>query len=550
MEQFKEHIKAILKKELHEDIQLEMPDSELGDYAFPCFSLAKCLKKSPQHIASELASKLKPDSIIEKIEAAGPYVNFFINKKSMIEQTIKKVLKEKGRYGSSEEGKKQDIALEHTSVNPNASPHVGRARNAMIGDALARILKFQGHKVAVHYLVNDIGKQIAMLVLGAQERKDVTFKDLITIYMAISAKVEENPEKEKEALALLHKLEHRDEKIISEFKRVVDIAIRGQTSIMAELDINYDSFDYESRYLWNKRTEEVLAMLKKTARFFFDKDNRVVLDQKGYGLGMEMPFLVLTRGDGTSLYPLRDIAYALDMVEKGRYIVVLGEDHKLYNEQINVALKMLEKKTREAVHYSFVLLEDGKMSTRKGNVVLLEDFMIEAAQKAENELQNRYGRIDKESAKVIGYGALKFSILKVSPEKNVIFNWEHALSFEGETAPYVQYAYARIASILRKDTLPDDADLNLLNSKEEIELAKKIALFPEIAKKAAIELRPHIIANYVYDLAKMFNEFYHSHQVLKEKEALKNARLILIAGVQQTLKNSLALLGISVLEKM
>jgi len=554
MNRFKEHITGLLKKEAKaENVELETPPNpEMGDFAFPCFSLSKIYKKNPAEIAQELAKKLKKDKFIEEIKATGPYINFFISKKTLAEETIKKVLKEKEKYGSSSIGKKKKIILEHTSINPNASPHVGRARNALIGDSLARLLRFQDYNVEVHYFVNNIGKQIAMLVLGARGKKNVDFGSLLKIYQDISRKVEEDEEKEKEVLAVLRQLEGGDKKVIKEFDRVVDIAVKGQVRLLSGLGIKYDAFDYESSYLWGRKTEEALELLKKTGKFYFDADNRVILDQKGFGLGMKMPVLVLTRSDGTSLYSLRDIAYALDMEKKRENIVVLGEDHKLYSEQINAALLMLERKPRKAVHYSFVLLEDGKMSTRRGNLVLLEDFMHEASNKAGEELKKRYGKIDRKSAETIGYGALKYSILRVSPEKNVTFSWDQALSFEGETAPYIQYAYARICSIMRKGkkSVNKNADISLLDKKEEIELIKKIALFPDAAEKAAKELRPNIIAAYSYELAKLFSEFYHAHNILKEEKKTRDARLLLAHCVRQSIKNSLSLLGISVLEKM
>ncbi|MBI2208775.1 arginine--tRNA ligase [Candidatus Woesearchaeota archaeon] len=553
MNKFKEHIINLLKKEVNQEIELEIPPNpEMGDYAFPCFPLAKTYKKNPNDIASDLSKKLKKDRFIDEIRVIGPYLNFFINKNALTEETLKKILKEKEKYGSSNIGKNKKIILEHTSINPNASPHVGRARNALIGDCLARILRFQGYKVEVHYYVNDIGKQIAMLVLGTRKKKDAAFESLLKIYQGISREVESNPEKEKEVLDTLNKLEKGDKKIKSEFKKVVDIAVKGQVKILSELGIKYDVFDYESSYLWSKKTNEVLELLKKTGKFYFDKDDRVVLDQKGFELGMKMPVLVLTRSDGTSLYSLRDIAYALDMGKKRENIVVLGEDQKLYNEQINAALLMLEKKPRKAVHYSFVLLEEGKMSTRKGNLVLLEDFMQEAVKKSSDELKQRYKKIDQKAANAIGHGALKYSILKVSPEKNVIFNWQQALSFEGETAPYIQYAYARISSIIKKHRrqMPKKADFSLLVKKEETGLIKKTAMFPDLLERAAKELRPNIIANYAYELAKQFNEFYHIHNILKEEKGVREARLLLAESVRQTLKNSLNLLGIGVLEKM
>ena len=553
MDKFKEEIIKAIKKEVKADIELEVPPKpELGDYAFPCFSLAKIYKKNPNEIASDLAAKIKKSKYISEIKVIGPYLNFFVNKDALGEQTLYKILKEKDKYGSSNVGKNKKIVFEHTSINPNASPHVGRARNALIGDALVRILRFQNYNVEVHYFVNDIGKQISMLVLAARKNKNLKFDGLLDVYIKIANKVKDNKQLEKEVLDLLYKLENGDKKVKSDFKKIVGISVKGQVKILSELGIKYDKFDYESSYLWSRKTHEALKLLEKSGRFFFDKDNRFVLDEKGFELGMKVPVLVLTRGDGTSLYPLRDIAYALDIGKKDKNIVVLGEDQKLYNEQINAALKILEKPTRKAVYYSFVLLDEGKMSTRTGNIVLMEDFMMLALKKANDGLKKRYKKADVKAAKVIGYGALKYGILKVSPEKNVIFNWQQALSFEGETAPYIQYAYARISSIIKKNkkALPKKADFSLLNSEEETELIKKLSTFPQIVEKTANELRPNTIANYAYGLAKQFNEFYHIHNILKEEKKVKDARLLLVSCVRQTLKNSLGLLGIDVLERM
>jgi len=554
MNKFKEEIIQLIKEETkHENIVIETPPNpEMGDYAFPCFSLSKIYKKAPNEIAEELAAKLAKRGSIKEIKAIGPYLNFFINKDKLSNETIKHVLKQKDKYGSSDLGKGKKLTLEHTSINPNASPHVGRARNAMIGDSLKRLLEFQNYNVEVHYFVNDVGKQIAMLVLGAEGKKSIKFEDLLKTYIAINEKVENNPELEKDVLAMLNRLEKGDKAVRQKFKKIVSICIKGQTKLFLDLGIEYDKFDYESEFLWSKKTDETLKRLEKTGKLFIDGYNRWVLDQKGYGLGVEVPVLVLTRNDGTSLYPLRDIAYAIELSEKGNYIVVLGEDQKLYNEQINAALKELEILQRHPVYYSFVLLKEGKMSTRKGNVVLLEDFMKEAVKKADQEIKKRYGRANDKAAKAIGYGAVKFGILRVSPEKSVVFEWEQALAFEGETSPYIQYAYARIQSILKKHKKKIDlnADLSLLNTKEDIELIKHLSAFPEIVKKATEDLKPHLIANYVYALAQKFNEYYHVHQILKADEKAKKARLLLIASVAQVIKNSLHLLGIDVLERM
>lgn len=554
MSNYEEEIKKLLKKEINvEDISLEKPPkAELGDYSLPCFALSKELKKDPIDVARYLATKIKKSKLIIEIKATGPYLNFFVNNNLLTENTLIKIIKEKKSYGSSNLGKKKKLIIEHTSINPNASPHVGRARNALIGDSLVRIHKFQNYDVETHYFVNDVGKQIAMLVLGSENKKNIKFDDLLRFYVKINKKLEKNKDLEKNVFELLKQLESGDKKVKNRFKKVVDVCIKGQNKIFSELDIKFDFFDYESQYLWSKKTDKTLKSFEKTGRFFFDKDNRFVLDENGFGLGMRVPVLVLTRSDGTSLYPLRDISYALDITKKGKNIVVLGEDHKLYNEQINAALLILEKKPRKAVYYSFVLLQDEKMSTRRGNIVLLEDFMKEAIKKANKELEKRHKQVNEVMAKKIAYGAVKYSILKVGPEKNVIFSWKQALNFEGESAPYIQYAYARISSILKKHGKKINSNINfkLLDKKEEIKLIKEMNIFPEVVKNATKNLRPHLIATYVYELAKEFNEYYHSHNILKEKDDIKKARLLLISCLKQVLENALYLLGIEVLEKM
>lgn len=553
MDEFKDSIIKFLKKEAKiENIELEVPpNAEMGDYAFPCFVLAKEWKKAHNEIAQELSKKFKPNDLISGVKAIGPYLNFFVNKNAISETTIKAILKQKDKYGSSGTGKGKKILVEHTSINPNASPHVGRARNALIGDAIVRILRFQGYNVEVHYFINDVGKQIAMLVLGAEGKKNVNFKDLLNIYIEINKKIEENPELEKQVLEMLNLLEKGDKSTRKKFEKIVKTCVEGHVKILSELGIKYDFFDYESKYLWDKRTDDTLKRLEKTGKLFIDGFNRWVMDQKGYELGMKIPVLVMTRGDGTSLYPLRDIAYNLDKLKKGNNIVILGEDQKLYQEQIAAVLKELELKQPRVVHYSFVLLQESKMSTRKGNLVLLEEFMKEAVSKASDELKKRYGKADEKSAKAIAYGAVKYGILKVSPEKNVIFDLQQALSFEGETAPYIQYAYARISSILKKaGIISQKADFGLLKEKEEIGLIKLLFNLPDAINKAAHDLRPHLIANYLYLLAQKFNEYYHMHQILKADEKTRDARLLLISAVRQVIKNGLSLLGIDVLERM
>jgi len=552
---FEKEIIKLLKKETGlKQINLEVPpDNKLGDFAFPCFVLSKKLKKNPKIISKELARKIKPNEFVSKIKFVGPYLNFFINNTKLVSFTLDKVLKEKDKYGSSSLGKGKKALVEHTSINPNAEPHVGRARNALIGDSIVRILKFQDYDVETHFFVNDIGKQIAMLVLAA-EKKKVTFKGLLRLYINFNKRLAVNPKIEKDVFKLLYELEKGNNKIKKDFERIVNICIEGQKVIFNKLNINYDFFDYESKYLFDKKTNNILNNLLKKESCFKDSEGRIVINQDEFLTEMRSPYFVLTRSDGTSLYSIRDIAYNIEKLERApdKNIIVLGEDQKLYFKQISSALNLLGYGSSEVVHYSFVLLRKGKMSTRKGDVVMLSEFMKESVIKAEKEIKKR--KIVKEvkkTAKIIGYGALKYNILRVSPEKNVLFDWKTALSFEGETAPYIQYAYARSASILRKSNLElNNIDYSLLKEKEEFNLAKKIHSFPEIIKSATDDLRPHVIAVYLYSLAKAFNEFYHICPCIIEDIELSKARLSLVLSTNYVLKTGLGLLGIDSPKRM
>jgi len=563
----KEKIVSFLKKELKQDVQLNMPpSSDLGDFSLACFKYSK----EPQEIAGHLAEKLRHIKGIKRVEVVGPYLNIFINKEVLAKEIITRISKERDKFGSLALGKKKTALIEHTSINPNASPHVGRVRNAIIGDSLTRLLRFQGYKTQVHYFVNNVGKQIAMLVLGC--KKNVSFDKLLGIYISINKRVEKDKDLEKNVFELLNKFESGDKKTIKKFKQVVSICIQGQLKILNEFGIYYNFFDYESKYL-GKKVNSIIERLEKTGKVFKDAYGRKVLDQAEFNFPIKAPCLVLTRADGTSLYALRDIAYHLDKVSKmksqlrrrliftqvadarenhagHRNIIVLGEDHKMYHQQIKAALSLLNVSAPEAVFYSFVLLKTGKMSTRQGNLVLLEDFMREAKNKALNVLK-QVNIKDQRLAKAIGYGAIKYSILKVSAEKNIIFDWGSALSFEGDSAPYIQYTHARANSILKKAGVKKIQLRKIkLTNPVEFLVVKELANFPDIVKSATVHLKPHLIANYLSQLAQKFNEFYHACPCITAEKGIKETRLALVAATKQTLKNGLGLLGIDAPERM
>jgi arginyl-tRNA synthetase len=556
MAQYKQEIEQYLKKKNLVPVFETPKNPEFGDFAIPCFHFSKELKKNPAEIAKELASEHEKKFPKLKITATGPYINFLLDRIELAKETIEKILKEKEKYGSL--NLKKSALIEHTSINPNASPHLGRARNALIGDSIARLLKFNGYKTEIHYFVNDIGKQIAMLVFGTKDKKNLKFNDLLEEYIKINKKVEENPELEKEIFELLNKLENGDKKTIELFRKVVSICIKGQEEILSELGIKYDSFDYESDFIHDKRINDILEKLKKTGKLFVDEEKRTVLNLEGFNLPSKAPILVLTRADGTSLYPLRDIAYTEWKMDKAseRNVLVLGEDQKLYFMQVAASMSLLKRKSPEVIHYSFVLLAEGKMSTRKGTVVLLEDFMKEAREKAKLEIIKREMDYSKkeidEISRAVAYAAVKYSFLRVSPDKNVTFDWDSSLSFEGETGPYIQYSYARIKSILRKsEAKKEKIDYFLLKADEEKNLMRELSSFPQLIKELDENLKIHSVTQKTYYIAKLFNEFYHNCPVLNaEFEELRNARLVLIEATAIVLKIGLNLLGIDAPEKM
>lgn len=551
-------IASILNKDVFEVEKIieKSPNLEMGDYSFPCFRLAKEFKKSPQSIAEDIKEKINL-SEIEKVEVVSGYVNLFVKKDLYVKEILEEIEKNKEEYGATKEGKGKKALIEHTSINPNASPHIGRARNALIGDAIVRLLKFNDYKVETHYFVNDIGKQISMLLVGTKNRNNVTFDELLQIYIDINKEVQENESLEQEVFANLNKLENGDKETIEEFRKIVQICIEGQKAIFAELGIKYDYFDYESDFILNGTVNEILEKLEKTGKLFEAEDGRLAINQEEYKIPMKAPVLVVTRADKTSLYPLRDIAYSIYKANRNadKNIIVLGEDQKLYFKQISAALDLLGYKAPQVIHYSFVLLPDGKMSTRNGTVVLLEDFMKEILDKTKQELAKRNnGEVDEEKAKKIAYGAVKYTILKGSCEKNVIFDLEKSLSFDGDTSLYIQYNYARINSILEKANYEHIEKLdkfNLLNADAEIEIIQKLEEFKEVIQKVTEKLTPNVIANYVYELTKLFSSYYHDYSILNaETEELKNMRLQLIYCIGIVIKTSLDLLGIETVESI
>ena len=535
------------------------PDPALGDYAVPCFRLAQQVSQKPVPLAAQLLHLLQQTDLaalgIARVETRGPYLNFHLRKGDLAARVIGAVLEQGERYGATGSGLGQRALVEHTSINPNASPHLGRARNAWIGDTLVRLLRFEGYGLQVRFFVNDVGRQIALLTLGVGDATP-SFAELLEIYVGMNRRLEREPELTDQVDKLLERLESGDQSTRAAFRRVVEISVRGMEQIFADAGVHYDRFDYESDYLTPARYLEIVERLRATGKLFEDEHGRLVLDLDGFDLPSRNPVLVITRGNKTSLYVLRDIAYTLDKVAAAAdlNLVVLGEDQKLYHRQLQAALSLLGSAAPTAVHYSYVILGKESMSTRQGNVVLLEEFTIEAKRKAAAELAARGHPADPVVAAAVAYSALKYSFLRVANDKQVVFDWASAMSFEGESGPYLLYSHARICSILRKygGALPAAAETAFaaLEMVEELELVRLLDTLPEQVARALRVRSPHVIAGYTFAVARQFSTFYHACPILQAPPPLREARLLVAAATRQVLANCLRLIGIDPLERM
>jgi arginyl-tRNA synthetase len=544
------------------EIKLETPPENLGDISFSCFSLAKELKNSPNEIAKEIAEKLTPMENIAKWENVGPYVNFHLNVKKLAEMTLKMVLEMKDDYGNSSNQDKK-IILEHTSANPTDKLHIGRARNPIIGDSLARMLRKAGYDVETQYYVDDMGKQAVTLALGVEiwDTKPES-DDSIGPYQYASKMALESSDIAAKRDDWLQKLEGGDPEISDKVQKAcAKVMDKEIISSLGRINVLVDRYVNESRFVSDGSVDKVIATLKQS-QFCSNEEGSFFIDLEQFYNGEKEGKFIFTRSDGTSLYATRDIAYHLWKFENCDFAVnILGEDHKLESEQVKIGLEILGSENfPEVIFYSFVSLPEGRMSTRKGKVVFLDDLIDEAFERAELEVKSRRDDLSQEKmrdiAEKVGIGAIRYNILRVQPEKKIVFKWEDALNFEGNSAPFIQYSHARACSILRKAEeegieKSDDYDASLLQHPSEISLIKEMARFPEKVREYAEKRRPHGMTGYAYNLASLFNQFYRDCPVLAcEDESLRRARLTLVDVARIVLNNSLFCLGIEAPEEM
>ncbi len=553
--ELKECIEVALKKlhitDVNEIILEEPPNPSMGDLSTNiAFSLASKLKKNPMEIAQEIAEKIELPLYFDKVETKGPYINFFIDYPLLATKVVNHIDK---NYGELLE-KNERILLEHTSANPNGPLHVGHLRNAIIGDSLKRVLEHAGYKVETQYYVNDMGRQIAIIVWGMDkfnfELDDEKKADhaIGEVYYQCNKMLEENPEYNQEIDDILYRYEKgEDARLIDSFETVVEYCLDGIKETLKDLNIKINLFKWESTFLRNGTVQDVLEKLQP---FTIQRDI-LYLPLEKYGVDKE---LVLRRSNGTSLYATRDLAYHQYKTKNSDISLdILGADHKLAAQQLSIALELSGNRAPEVVFYEFIDLPEGSMSTRRGVFISIDEFIEESVKHARAELERRdmdltEQQID-EIARIIGVGSIRFYINQISPEKPITFKWEEALSFERGCAS-VQYAHARACKLLNKsdfdkyEVVKCDYDI----SPDEAELIKQLSKFTEVITQSANERRVHHLAEYTLSLSKAFNKFYKSQQVIDSEHEL--FRLKLVDASRITLKNSLNLLGIKAPEYM
>jgi len=529
------------------------PNLDMGDYAFPCFFLAKERKESPLKIAKELASEIKPSKSISKIEAKGPYLNFFIDKPGF----AKFVLTEEPEFTK----RKGTIMIEYSQPNTNKPQHLGHVRNDLLGMTISVLLQKLGYKVIKVNTINDRGIHICKSMLAYQKwgnNKEPDKKSdhfVGDFYVMFAQKAKENPELEKEALELLNKWEVGDKETIAVWKKMNKWALDGFEQTYKDLGVKFDKVYYESE-IYKAGKKIILDALNKG---IFEKDETGAVIAK---LEPDLPNKVLLRTDGTSLYITQDIALAIQKFtdyKLDKSIYVVGSEQDLYFKQLFKVLDLLGYKGVEKCYhlsYGMVYLPSGKMKSREGTVVDADDLIKEVKDLARAELLKRYKDLTEDElnkrAEQIGLGALKFMMLKTDPKKDMLFNPEESISFEGETGPYLQYTHARICSILAKEdgTIKSKVDFSLLNEKVEQNLINQLFLFQETVEEAAEQYKPSLVARYLLELTQTFNEFYHKCPVIQAEQNLKEARLLLIDRTRQVIKEGLLLLGIESPERM
>lgn len=536
------------------------PNSEMGDYAFPCFRLAKELKKAPPMIANEIKENIELDSFIDKVDVVGGYLNFFINKEELVKSTLDSVIKSDEDYGKSSIGEGKTIVIDYSAPNIAKPFHIGHLRSTVIGGALYKIYKFLGYNVVGINHLGDWGMGVSKSIAGYEMWKDEydfsenPINSISKIYARFNREEKEDPTLTDKARNVLQRLEAGDEATTKLWKWIIEISIESYNKIYNLIGCQFDSYNGEAFY--NDKMDRVVKILE---------DKNLLVDSEGARVVMmpdDMPPCIIITSAGTTIYATRDLAallYRIENYDFDKAIYVVGAEQTLHFKQIFKTLELMgyEKYAKSCVHIPFGLILDEtgeKMGSRKGNAVTLEEIFNEAIEKSLSIIEEKNSELENKEdvARMVGVGAIIFNDLANNRIKDEIFDWKQILNFAGETGPYMQYTYVRTQSILRNagETNFENVDYSKLLDKEAIDVVKNLKAFPDVIVSAADKNEPSLISRYLIDLAQSFSRFYNEHHIMCEDKELQKARLMLTKSVGVTIKNGLGILGIETPEKM
>lgn len=544
---------------------VEVPaDSKMGDYAFPCFKLAKLLRKAPPLIAKSIAEQIASDEIFEKVESVNAYVNMFISRDAFIDDVVKEVIAKGDAFGSSDIGAGRKVIVEYSSPNIAKPFHIGHIRSTVIGNSIYKIYDFLGYDAFRINHLGDYGTQFGKMICAYRHwgnKEDVInepIKTLLSYYTKFHVEVETHPELDDEAREIFAKLEKGEPEEVALWQWFRDESLKEFTRVYKMLGIEFDSYNGESFY--SDKMPRFVEELKAKG-LLEESQGAQIVNLEEYGMS---PALI-TKSDGSTLYITRDIAAAVYRKEtydfyKNLYIVA-SQQNLHFQQWIKILELMGYEWAKDCVHIPFglVSLEEGTMSTRHGRVVFLEDVLNRAVDETRKIIREKGVATDNidETAKQVGIGAVIFQELSNNRIKDYVFSWDKVLDFNGETGPYVQYTYARAASLMRRadagalaKAQAGDIDVTYIRSDAAYELVKLLEAFPEVVLEAADKYEPSVVTRHIVDIAQSFNRFYHDEHIIVENIEEQAAKLALAQAAKNTIKNGLGLLGIQCPERM
>ena len=574
MVNFKDEIAKLIAEKVEglelSEIQdmIEVPqDTKMGDYAFPCFKLAKVLRKAPPLIAKGIAEGIADAPLFEKVEQVNAYVNMFISKEEFVKDTLEEVLAKGDDFGRTDIGAGKKVIVEYSSPNIAKPFHIGHIRSTVIGNSIYKIYDALGYDVVRINHLGDYGTQFGKMICAYRHwgnKEDVIkepIKTLLSYYTKFHVEVETHPELDDEAREIFTKLEHGEKEEVELWQWFRDESLKEFTRVYDMLGISFDSYAGESFY-----SDKMPRFVKELADkgLLEESQGAQIVDLEPYGLGAAL----VTKSDGSTLYITRDIAaavYRKETYDFYKNIYVVASQQNLHFQQWIQIVELLGYEwARDCVHIPFglVSLEDGTMSTREGRVVFLEDVLNKAVDKTKEIIKEKNADASEadvdEIAKAVGIGAVIFQELSNNRIKDYTFKWDKVLNFDGETGPYVQYTHTRCASVLRKAgeaivkkaAALEGVDFQYLCSESAYELAKLLYKFPAVIVDAGEKYEPSIVTRHIVDMAQGFNRFYHDEHILTDNEEEQVAKVALVIAAKDAIKNGLALLGMKAPERM